>query len=587
MAAKKRGWCENSSLTTELGGSFSGGTPTRSATHAREGSYAMLFANTSESQWRSGGSWFTSGTENFIYYRVYLYLNQLPEGNNSVIQITDSSDSGQAHMLIDGESEGLIWFWDSEFGSVFPAENHFFPLKEWVCVEFMLKVSSKEFACKINGETIYESSGWKYTANPVQGVRVGWLNGNEGSAKLYMDAIAVNDSTGATDNSWVGETINYSLFKTSTPVTGSNLASINVGCYFTPSQDGYITHVRWYRQSAGSKKVIGAVWTIGGEKLAETAVAESSTTGWNEIALAEPLYVEGGKTYVVSCWREGTTEIPVTTNFWSGGNWTSGQLVAPEKYEGNTNGRYVEASGVEYPTNTLGSNYFTDLTFVPTEVMVEARRPDEDIAVTGWKYLAGSMPVVDAMTSSAAWDKIGEASMGTFGESGWVPGLIAWGEEFASSSPSGIALELVEDWAEGTAITLAMFGNGGNSAAYCDIVSFSGTTSTFFLNGEGGNLAEKTISILKSGDRLALTFDYSKKTGGYKVWVKRAASDNWEVVAEGNPSAWSETPSGKEAYLSGEGGGKYKNFRIAHLNTNLYTAVSDADYSTAIFAQLE
>jgi len=149
-----------------------------------------------------------------------------------------------------------------------------------------------------------------------------------------------------------------SLFPTQTPVTAAvdDWAAVEVGTAFTPSVDGAVTAVRFYKGPGNTGTHTGSIWSSSGTRLGTVTFANESASGWQTATLATPVPVTAGQTYVVS-YLAPNGHYSASSGFFNGG-WTQGPLTAPSA----NNGRYVYGGG--FPTNSWNAtNYFVDVVF--------------------------------------------------------------------------------------------------------------------------------------------------------------------------------------------------------------------------------
>ncbi len=69
---------------------------------------------------------------------------------------------------------------------------------------------------------------------------------------------------------------------------------------FQPESDGFITALRFYKGPANTGPHVGHLWTSGGTLLAQATFTGETATGWQQVALATPVAVTAGTTYVAS-----------------------------------------------------------------------------------------------------------------------------------------------------------------------------------------------------------------------------------------------------------------------------------------------
>ncbi|MFY1698280.1 MULTISPECIES: DUF4082 domain-containing protein [unclassified Solwaraspora] len=155
------------------------------------------------------------------------------------------------------------------------------------------------------------------------------------------------------------------LFETgATPQTtasGENLP-VEVGLKFTPSVDGQVVGMRFYRGPGNTGSQVGRLWPVGGgAPLAEVTFPTGGGTGWQAAAFAEPVTVSAGTTYVLSYYA------PNGNYAYDSGFFVSGYSRGPLSAPSGENGIYRYGAGGGFPTETYGSaNYWIDPYFLPT-----------------------------------------------------------------------------------------------------------------------------------------------------------------------------------------------------------------------------
>jgi len=142
--------------------------------------------------------------------------------------------------------------------------------------------------------------------------------------------------------------------------SGDN-AAVELGVRFTPSVDGQVVGMRFYRGPGNTGSQVGRLWPAGGgSPLAQVTFPEGSTTGWRTAAFAQPVAVTGGTTYVLSYYAPNGN-YAFDAGFF-GSTWTRGPLSAPS----GGNGVYRYGSGGGFPTETYNAaNYWVDPLFLP------------------------------------------------------------------------------------------------------------------------------------------------------------------------------------------------------------------------------
>lgn len=195
-----------------------------------------------------------------------------------------------------------------------------------------------------------------------------------------------------------------SLFGDEVPTVESadDGAPVELGVALTPSRNGYVTAVRFFKGAGNVGTHTGSLWTSTGTRLAQVTFTGETASGWQTATLATPVAVTAGTQYVVSYYAPAG-HYSYTQNFFSG-PWTSGDLTAPAA----NNGRYLYASGGGFPTFSWGaSNYYVDVVFEreAASIAIDSRSPAPDatdVAVTAKPSVTLTAPLATGWTMSLA-----------------------------------------------------------------------------------------------------------------------------------------------------------------------------------------
>ncbi|QIX28840.1 DUF4082 domain-containing protein [Nocardioides sp. JQ2195] len=175
---------------------------------------------------------------------------------------------------------------------------------------------------------------------------------------------------------------------------------VELGTVVTPSKDGKITAIRFFKGTGNNGTHTGSVWSMSGDRLATVTFVGESPSGWQTANLTQPLSVTAGTSYVVS-YLAPQGHYSYTSGFFNN-PWTSGDLTSPS---GN-NGRYLYGDGGGFPTFSWGSsNYFVDVVFeaAPATIAVASRTPVAgavDVARTVTPSITLSAPVAPGWSMS-------------------------------------------------------------------------------------------------------------------------------------------------------------------------------------------
>jgi Domain of unknown function (DUF4082)/Bacterial Ig-like domain/Bacterial Ig domain len=151
---------------------------------------------------------------------------------------------------------------------------------------------------------------------------------------------------------------------TATPAaTDPDTSPVELGVKFRPSQNGYITGIRYYKPAQTSGTHVGTLWTGTGTKLASVSFTGESASGWQQASFASPVAVTANTTYVASYFTP--TRYVVSGAYFASAATTRGPLTALRNGTDGGNGvyRYTATAGA-FPTSTYNSeNYWVDVVF--------------------------------------------------------------------------------------------------------------------------------------------------------------------------------------------------------------------------------
>ena len=87
-----------------------------------------------------------------------------------------------------------------------------------------------------------------------------------------------------------------------TPATpaANDASGAELGLRFTPTADGYVNGVRFYKGAGNTGIHTGSLWDAGGTKLASVAFTDETASGWQSARFSAVAPVVAGQTYVVS-----------------------------------------------------------------------------------------------------------------------------------------------------------------------------------------------------------------------------------------------------------------------------------------------
>jgi Domain of unknown function (DUF4082)/Bacterial Ig-like domain len=153
---------------------------------------------------------------------------------------------------------------------------------------------------------------------------------------------------------------------TPTILSDSDTSAVNLGLKFTATQDGYITALRFYKSATNTGTHVGTLWSSGGQQLASVTFTNETTSGWQQMALPQPVFVTAGTVYVAS-YLAPVGRYSADSLFFATNGVDSTPLKALAEGVSGSNGVYAYASTTTFPTQSFRSaNYWVDVVFDTT-----------------------------------------------------------------------------------------------------------------------------------------------------------------------------------------------------------------------------
>jgi hypothetical protein len=250
----------------------------------------------------------------------------------------------------------------------------------------------------ITGVTAYNAATRTATFTPAQ-----QLNG----FVKYTATVTAKSSTGVTlsaGGSWTFTTVKpdpvagvcpcglYSDGTVPTELDDADPDAVTLGTRFTPSVDGTVTGVRFYKGPTNTGPHVGSLWTASGTLLASGSFTSESSSGWQTLIFSTPVSVTAGTEYVAG-YRTTVGAYSVT----AGGFPVSfGPLTADS-------GMYNYTDG--FPGTTSTASYLVDVVFqkaAPT-IAVTSEVPSQgavNVSTDSTISLAVSSPLAGGYTVS-------------------------------------------------------------------------------------------------------------------------------------------------------------------------------------------
>jgi hypothetical protein len=147
-----------------------------------------------------------------------------------------------------------------------------------------------------------------------------------------------------------------------TPAVTANDSPVELGMRITPSVNGSITAVRFYKTANDPGTHTGSLWSPTGQRLATGTFTNETPSGWQTLTFSSPIAVTADTTYVVSFYTSAG-RYGYTTQYFTA-NKTKGPLTAPATTATAPNGVYRYGGGGTMPSdNGGGTNYWVDAVF--------------------------------------------------------------------------------------------------------------------------------------------------------------------------------------------------------------------------------
>lgn len=134
---------------------------------------------------------------------------------------------------------------------------------------------------------------------------------------------------------------------------GSGTWTYEMGTKIQVSTDSQLTAIRFYKDAGETGTHTATLWSAGGTVLAQATFTSETASGWQQQALASPVALTAGTTYVVS--------VNMNTKFvMTGAGLASARTSGPLSTVVGSNGVFGTSAGT-FPSNSYNnSNYFVD-----------------------------------------------------------------------------------------------------------------------------------------------------------------------------------------------------------------------------------
>ncbi|MDQ1380585.1 MAG: large repetitive protein, partial [Actinomycetota bacterium] len=136
---------------------------------------------------------------------------------------------------------------------------------------------------------------------------------------------------------------------------------IDYGVKFRSDVDGTVSGFRFYKSPGDTGTHVGHLWDLGGNQLASATFSGESASGWQEVALAPPVAITAGTTYVVSTFSSAGV-YSFTGGYFASAGVDNPPLHALQTGVAGNNAVYHEGPTDAFPTDSFNaSNYWADV----------------------------------------------------------------------------------------------------------------------------------------------------------------------------------------------------------------------------------
>jgi hypothetical protein len=264
-----------------------------------------------------------------------------------------------------------------------------------------------------------------------------------------------------------------SVFTTQTPaLTGKTDGSnLELGMLFQSDIAGQITGVRFWKDASETGTHTGNIWSSTGTLLASVVFTNETASGWQVQSLAAPLTIAASTTYVVSVNTGNTYYVDTYSGLLT-------QIANMDLSSVVTANNGVYGTAGAFPSSSYSnSNYFRDVTFVPTAATTYTISGTITGVAGATVTLSSGGSTVATLTSGASGSTYSFTNVpnGTYAVTPTLAGY--------SFSPSSAAVTL----------------NGANTTA----TAFTATAQTYTISGTTTGASGATVTLSSGGTTVA------------------------------------------------------------------------------------
>jgi PKD repeat protein len=320
------------------------------------------------------------------------------------------------------------------------------------------------------------------TASGTSSFTVQVAASGETATKALSIAIATPVSS-----TWPGTTV-------PTVIAGADLP-VELGVKFRSDVSGYITGIRFYKDSRNTGTHTGSLWTTGGTRLAQATFTNETASGWQQVTFASPVAITANTTYIASYFCP-IGFYAISLNYFATQGVDNPPLHLPATGAVGGNGVFVYNATSAFPNQTYAaSNYWVDVVFsaVPPALQSIAVTPaSPSVAVGGTQQFTATGTYADGstqnLTSQATWSSSSTA-IATVNASGLATAVSA-GSTTISATFGGLtgSASLTVMPPPGVSITTTALPGATQGAAYSATLAATGGTPPYSWSIVSGTL---------------------------------------------------------------------------------------------------
>lgn len=240
------------------------------------------------------------------------------------------------------------------------------------------------------GDTWHPAEGttsWSYT----------YVQKGMGVVSLRVRATDDSANTGPVASRDVTVTCPCSIFGAEVPETpaADDGGAVELGLRFSPTADGFVAGVRFYKGTGNTGTHQGSLWSTAGALLATGTFNAETATGWQQMRFTSAVPVTAGQTYVVS-YTAPQGRYAIESNAF----YESPRVATPLRVAGGFGAQPAGVYGAagRFPVEShLSSNYFVDVLFTTID--------DSPLVGTAHSPIPGSSSVPATTSVQATYSK--------------------------------------------------------------------------------------------------------------------------------------------------------------------------------------